>query len=970
LTPERWQRIEQLYHSALERAAGERAAYLDGECVDDGELRREIESLINDGQERTFLDRPAMEAAADQSDLVGRTLGRYEVIARIGAGGMGEVYRARDARLKRDVAVKILRWNAPDNAHSRARFEKEARAVAALNHPNIVSIFDFGEESGVQYTASELIVGESLRSLLSRGVVPTRKLVDIAVQIADGLAAAHAAGITHRDLKPENIMMTAGGRAKILDFGLAHRTNSAADNPSEDLRTVSRNLTRPGSILGTANYMSPEQARGSITDHRSDQFSFGLILYEMASGKMAFSRASTVETLSAIVNEDPARIDLKPPPLRWLIDRCLAKDPGQRWESTSDLHRDVIVLRDHLSEEYTTTSSDKMTAAPSLGHVWKWIAVSACLLLAASIFALMTRTVGVDLSRYRYTPLAMDPAGQERPKWSPDGKAVAYQGVVHGHVQAFVRYLDSSASSQLTANTEYIRLRGWSPDSKRLFFIAPGLDSTEAKPTMALYSIAAMGGEPEQHGTIPFDEVGGTAISPNGQTFAVLGRPAGGKAAVFISSPLGSPFRRYEPAPFASNSLYNLANIAFSPDGEKLLLIRTGDSNTEEAWLLPYPPGKSAPYRILTHFPSGNTTRDFCWMPDSRHIAMAAGAHPERHLWIADTESADSYQITGGTDNRGGTNNQDSLAVSPTGKQIVYSETRLDPDITSVSLLDGTPTKLIATDASESMPAWAANTEKLAYVTNRNGLEEVWMRTADGSSRPLVTQKDFSGDDNRFINPALSPDGARVIFSRNSLNGQLRTWIMSSSGGVPQRLNEAATDTEIAAIWSPDGRRFAELANANGRQMLIIIKVGSTEKPFVLREGVDRLPDWSSTGEWLTFRDDSGWNLISPDGKRVRPLGKIASFYLAFSKDGRQVYGIRQEHDRTTLFSLDISSLKVTDIRELGRDLVPYRDRLSLAPDGKSMIYNTRTLKQNLWILEGFRQPGLLSRLGLNWPGN
>ena len=561
----------------------------------------------------------------------------------------------------------------------------------------------------------------------------------------------------------------------------------------------------------------------------------------------------------------------------------------------------------------------------------------------------------------------MDPAGQHRPRWSRDGRAVAYQGPVDGHDQVFVRFLDSPVPTQLTANRPWVWLLGWSPDSKRVLFVAPGPDSSNAQLTFALYSITFVGGEPEQLASLP-DYSDRTAISPDGQTIAVYGQPKGEKATVFFSSPIGSAYRRYEPAPFTSSGGYNITSIRFSPDGKKLLLIRTGDSNTEEAWLLPYPPGRSPPSLVLTQFPSRKVTYDFSWMPDSRHVAIAVYLYREAHLWIADTESDHFYQISGGTDAQG------SVDVSPSGKQIAYSEEKQDLDIASVSLRDGKSTKLIASDVDERMAAWAAKTDRLAFVTNRNGPMEIWVRSPDGSSHPLVTPKDFPGSATRFFtNPALSPDGEKVIFARSSSEGQLRTWIMSSTGGAPQRLNESATDSEWGGTWSSDGRRFAELAYTGGSSTLTVIKIGSREKPAVLRERVsDSLPDWSPTGEWVTFQDDGGWNLISPDGKTARPLGKIASSYLCFSKDGKLLYGIREEHDHPTLFSLDIATLNVTDIRELGRDLAPSSDyspgiRFSLTPDGKSITYSTQTHKSNLWLLEGFRQPGLLSRLGLNW---
>jgi eukaryotic-like serine/threonine-protein kinase len=901
-------------------------------------------------------------------------LGPYEIIAAIGAGGMGEVYRARDLRLNRDVAVKILRADTSDNPERRARFEREARAVAVLNHPNIVSIFDFGEESGVQYTVSELVVGESLRFLLRHGPLPTRKLLDIAVQIADGLAAAHAAGIAHRDLKPENIMITEDGRAKILDFGLARQTNPVASGDSDGLSTLSVHMTQPGTVLGTANYMSPEQARGGIIDYRSDQFSFGLILYELASGKRAFSKESAVETLAAIVKEEPAALDAElPPPLRWVIDRCLIKDPRQRYESTRDLYHELSALRDHLSDAFSSTSIEPVKQSQTPRHFWKWIAIPACIAFVAAVFALLTRDVGVDLSRHRHTPFALSPEVVQQPVWSPDGKGVAYAGRVNGHDQVFVRYLDSPVSKQLTADREYARPTRWSPDSKRVLFFAPGLDSTEAKPTRALFSIAVVGGEPEHLAATPNEWFSGRdEVSPDGQTLAFFGKlKEGEQAAVFISSPLGSPYRKYEPAPFASRTAYGTTTMKFSPNGKKLLLARTGDSGDEEAWLLPYPPGKSAPHLVFRHFPPQRRVPDLSWMPDNRHVAAAlrhGGPAANPHIWIADTESDDSYQITEGTDA------QSSVAVSPNAKGVVYSDSKYDLDIITVSLSDGNATKLIASEVRERMAAWAARTNKLAYVTNRNGPSEIWIRSAEGSDQPLVTEKSFPDSATRyFMNPALSPDGQKVVFARRSPGAQTRTWIMSSSVGAPERLNESAIGAEWGGAWSPDGRRFAEIVLTGSMYSLAVIKVGSREKPFVLREVVtEYLPDWSPTGEWLTFRDHSGWNLISPDGNLVKPLSRIASEHLSFSKDGKRLYGIRQEKDRMTLFSLDVTTLMVGDIRELSRDLAPATDfypgvRFTLTPDGRSITYSTATTKSGLWLLEGFRQPGLLSRLGMKW---
>src|SRR6266851_476707 len=262
---------------------------------------------------------------------------------------MGEVFRARDTRLGRAVAIKVLPREFAADAARLQRFEQEARAASALNHPNIITVYDVGSVDHISYLAMELVEGKSLRELIDHGALPVRRILDLGVQIADGLAKAHDAGIIHRDLKPENIMISADGFVKILDFGLAKLTPLSGD----DSKTAVKRDSTAGTLLGTAGYMSPEQAAGEKVDFRSDQFSFGTILYEMASGANPFRRDTAAETLTAIIREEPARLDPSiSAPLRWIIERCLAKDADARYASTKDLARDLKSSRDHLSEPH------------------------------------------------------------------------------------------------------------------------------------------------------------------------------------------------------------------------------------------------------------------------------------------------------------------------------------------------------------------------------------------------------------------------------------------------------------------------------------------------------------------------------------------------------------------------------------------------------------------------------------------
>src|SRR5262245_23368787 len=298
----------------------------------------------------------------------GTRLGPYELLAPLGAGGMGEVYRARDTRLAREVAIKVLPESVSSDPERLRRFEKEARSASALNHQNIVTVHDIGSEAGVSYIAMELVEGAKLRAMLTVAV-PIKKLLQIAPQIAQGLATAHAAGIVHRDLKPENVMVKKDGLVKILDFGLAKLTSTGSGS-EEGSQLPTMTGTQPGVVVGTVSYMSPEQASGEVVDFRSDQFALGSILYEMSTGRRAFQKKTAVDTLAAILNQEPEPISSinpqVPAPVRWIVERCLSKEPQERYAATDDLARDLGSLRDHISEGFTVSG---LTPASKAGRL-------------------------------------------------------------------------------------------------------------------------------------------------------------------------------------------------------------------------------------------------------------------------------------------------------------------------------------------------------------------------------------------------------------------------------------------------------------------------------------------------------------------------------------------------------------------------------------------------------------------------
>jgi serine/threonine protein kinase/Tfp pilus assembly protein PilF len=344
MTPERWAQVNDVLHRAMQLVPERRAPFLDGACASDDSLRHEVESLLaaDDQARSSFLQCPPAVRLAK-----GCRLGDYEIQSLLGVGGIGEVYRARDLRLRRDVAVKILPALVSSDRERLRRFELEAMAAAALNHPNILAVFQMGTHEGAPYLVTELLEGETLREHIKRGRMAPRKAIEYALQIARGLAAAHEKGIAHRDLKPENLFVTRDGRVKILDFGLAKLMQP---QPSSDTSAPTVDgETEPGVVMGTVGYMSPEQVRGQRADHRADIFAFGATLYEMLTGQRAFQKSTAAETMTAILNEDPQSISQVPgvaPALQRTVQRCLEKIPEQRFQSASDLAFALEALTD------------------------------------------------------------------------------------------------------------------------------------------------------------------------------------------------------------------------------------------------------------------------------------------------------------------------------------------------------------------------------------------------------------------------------------------------------------------------------------------------------------------------------------------------------------------------------------------------------------------------------------------------
>jgi len=381
----------------------------------------------------------------------GQKIGPYEVVGQIGAGGMGEVYRARDARLGRDVAIKVLPSSLSSDPGRLQRFAQEARAAAALNHPNILAIYDIGEWQGAPYIVSELLAGETLRDRLKNGPIPARKTVDYALQVTRGLAAAHARGIIHRDLKPENIFLTEDERVKILDFGLAKLTQAEQGDSGSDAATA-QIATDAGIVMGTAGYMSPEQVRGKVTDQRSDLFSFGSILYEMISGRRAFQGDSPADTMSAILKEEPPELAEAArnvaAALERIVRHCLEKNPAQRFQSASDIGFSLEALTDISS---ASRSGAQAIAAPLVERRRWLLPVMGALLAAVLCVGFYTAGKHANAtSTPTFHRLTFRRGTISSARFSPDSQTIVYGAALEGKpVELFTTRFDSTDSRPL-----------------------------------------------------------------------------------------------------------------------------------------------------------------------------------------------------------------------------------------------------------------------------------------------------------------------------------------------------------------------------------------------------------------------------------------------------------------------------------------------------------------------------------------
>ncbi len=876
---------------------------------------------------------------------IGSNLGPYRIMAMLGAGGMGEVYRARDTRLERDVAIKVLHADSAMDPDQQRRFALEARAVSALNHPNILTVHDVGMENGIPYIVSELVDGGALGTFIAKGPMPLKKVLDISIQVAGGLAAAHNAGIVHRDLKPANIMITRDGFAKILDFGLA-KSISKQDSPA----SLPQGPTQPGFIVGTATYMSPEQVRGDDLDHRTDQFSLGLTMYEMITGKAAFSRSSAMSTMAAICEEQAKPVTESnpaiPAPVRWCVERCMAKDREDRYASTGDLQRELKTILSHL-EEFSSSTQPILVSAPAKRTRPWWPKLLSLVGLVAGCIAWEVFLVPdsmVDLRQYHIQPLISTGQHEGDPAWSPDGKSVAYTGEVNGVRQVFARELSSPQAAQITKSADDCRSPFWSPDATKIFFLSAG----------SLWAIGSAGGSPVE----VQKNASAAALSPDGATVAFLRPDPGARVplTLMFAPPSGGEAKPFGGAPFDSGK-YQSGYLAFAHDGKTLGAWLSRWDGGSDFWLLPYPSGTP---RLAFSLAQG--TYSFSWMPDNRNIVFggmlpgAIGAD----LFMTDTRNGYMRQVTVIT------RDAKQPAVAPDGKTIAFQAAESDFEIVSVPLDGSSPLPLLSTRRNEFDPMWSpVASEQLVYVTDRTGVQQIWLRsTREGWERPLVTEKDFGGGwISEFSEPNFSPDGQRIAYTVAAGTGH-SIYVSAVAGGKPLRVSPVATD-ERSPTWNTDGSWIAFLQNTNGHWTLVKARSGGGDQPVILRDRcVPSHPKWNHiAGGKIAVMTDQGLTLVSDDGTTSEVVSADHWLIFGWSTDHKLLFGVKEVGGRRVVASLDPDKHIEKSIDDLQLPADAEVRAFSLAADGKSFATSFSRPGGDIWIIRGFQKPGILERI-------